>query len=739
MEKKLIIVESPTKVKTIKKFLENDYEVKASMGHLRDLPKKKLGVDVENDFEPEYVTDRKKAKIVKELKTAAKNADKIYLASDYDREGEAIAWHLIEILKKEIKNKEIHRITFNEITKTAIQKAIKKPGKVDQDMVDSQQARRILDRIVGYDVSPLLWRVIAKNLSAGRVQSVALRIICEREEEITNFIPKEFWKIYAHLFKDKLEPFRATLTKWNNKKAEIYDKEKADEIIAEINKNDFIIDNIKSSSRKIQPLPPYITSTLQQDASRILYFSGKKTMSIAQKLYEGIEVKGDSIGLITYMRTDSLRIANEALDSCRTLVMNRFGTDNLNPETRVFKTKSSAQDAHEAIRPTDPFRTPESLKNYLHQDKLKLYTLIWQRFIATQMIPISVKTKNIQIQVGKATFEVKGSTILNKGFSEVFPHTKVALGENIAKEYTENDKLKSSKIDPQQKFTQPLPRYSEASLIKELEANGIGRPSTYASITNTIRIREYVLMKERKFHPTQLGMVVNKFLTLHFSEFFNVKFTAEMESGLDEIKVGKIQWQKLLRKHYDSLKVLIGKVNIKEAKTELQEKTEHKCEKCGNDMIIKWGKNGQFLACSNFPKCKNIKNFKKDEAGNVHIIKPETLGRECPKCGSELIVQKGRYGKFIGCSNFPKCKHIEPITLGIKCPDCEDGEVTEKKNKKGRYFYSCTNYPNCEYITNFKPRKLACPECGNYYMEEKYLKKNNSTYLECPKCGKKVF
>jgi len=732
MAKDLIIVESPTKAKTIGKFLKGKYNIKASMGHIRDLPKKTIGVDIEKNFKPKYVSDTRQKKIVKELKTAVKEAETIYLASDHDREGEAIAWHLVESLKKEIKDKNIYRIIFNQITKDAIRKAISNPTKIDQNKVNSQQARRILERLVGYNVSPFLWKVITKSLSAGRVQSVALRIICEREDEIQKFEPKEYWKIEANLNKNELASFKAILTKIDGKKAELSNKEEADKIFADIKKNEFILQKIVASKRKVSPLPPYITSTLQQDASRVLGYSPKRTMSIAQQLYEGINIAGEAVGLITYMRTDSLRVASEAIASCRKLISERFGEKELSAKTTVFKSKKSAQDAHEAIRPSSPFRTPESIADGLSKEQLKLYTLIWQRFVATQMNPILLNSTKLEIAVSNTAFEAKGSTILEKGFSKVYPHSIIILGENIDKNYVEKDALNCQKLDALQKFTKPPARFTEASLIKELESNGIGRPSTYANITSTIRLRNYVLLIQRKFHPTDLGMTVNKFLVSNFASFFNVEFTAEMEDSLDKVEIGDTEWHELLKKYFSSLSELMENVDLKKAKQNLIVKTEHKCDKCDSEMILKWGRNGQFLACSNFPECKNIKNFKKDENGKIKIVEPEKLDEKCPQCESDLIIKTGRFGKFIACSDYPTCKFAKPFTIGIKCPDCEDGEITEKKSKKGK-FYSCTNYPKCKFITNFKPVKLSCPECGHYYLEEhpKNIKK-------CPKCGKKV-
>ncbi len=738
MSKNLIIVESPAKAKTIGKFLGKDFVIKASMGHIRDLPKKEFGVSVKNNFKPRYVTDQKKRKIVLELKKAVQNAEEIFLASDHDREGEAIAWHLSELLEKEIAGKPLHRIIFNEITKSAIRNSVKNPGQIDQNKVDSQQARRILDRIVGYNISPLLWKIITTNLSAGRVQSVALRLVCEREEEIQKFVPQEYWNIEAFLKKKDLPPFKAVLQKWENKKIEISKKEQADKILAEIRDKDFILSEIKDTSRQIQPSPSYITSTLQQDAARLLNFSPKNTMRIAQQLYEGIDLKGETVGLITYMRTDSLRIANEALDACRKLISDRFGDKKLNPKTRIYKNKSSAQDAHEAIRPTDPFRTPESLSNYLDKDQLRLYTLIWQKFVATQMQPVFLKSKKLEIKVRKAEFSAVGSTIEEKGFMEVFPHLNVNLGENIDPAYQQNDVLYPEKLEGIQRFTKPPSRFTEASLIKELESKGIGRPSTYASITSTILYRKYVVLKKKRFFPTELGITVNGFLIENFEDFFNVEFTAEMESSLDEVEYGNVVWHKLLEDYYNSMNNLIRKVDFKEAKKNITEDTDIKCDKCGNKMVLKWGRNGQFLACSNFPSCKNIKSYSRDEKGNIQILEAEKLQEKCPKCGNDMLIKNGRFGKFIACSDYPKCKFTKPFTLGIKCPQCQQGEITEKKNRKGRLFYSCSKYPECKYISNNKPIDLKCPKCEYYFLEERYTQ-GKGKFKKCPQCGEEVY
>ncbi|KQC08273.1 MAG: DNA topoisomerase I [Candidatus Cloacimonas sp. SDB] len=727
MAKNLIIVESPAKAKTLSRFLSKDYIVKASLGHIRDLPVKTFGVDTEDNFKPSYVIDSQKKKIIAELKKAANETEVTYLAPDHDREGEAIAWHLAEVLKKETADKPLHRITFNEITQNAILKALQEPGSIDMNKVNSQQARRILDRIVGYNISPLLWKVIAKNLSAGRVQSVALRLICEREDLIRSFKPEEYWNIEAQLYKGDLPSFKAVLQKWQGKNLKLSSAEEADKIYNALEKAEYKITEIKDSNKKIQPSPPYITSSLQQDAARLLNYSAKKTMMIAQQLYEGIDLNGETVGLITYMRTDSLRISEEALNVARNLIKERYGNEDLNPKTRVFKNKNRAQDAHEAVRPTDSFKTPEYVAPYLSEDQLKLYTLIWQRFIATQMLPISLQSRNLKISAAAGTFTASGSIISNKGFSKAYPHTILMLGEKIHQDYTENLTLALQKLDALQKFTKPPARYTEAALIKELESNGVGRPSTYATITNTIRVRKYVVMKQKRFFPTELGLQVNKFVVSNFEEFFNVKFTAEMEDTLDEVEYGKIFWQDPLQEYYSSLKNSINKIDIRKAKKDMTEITDIKCEKCDSNMIIKWGPSGQFLACSNFPKCKNIKNFERLEDGSIKIKEPEKTDEKCPKCNHNLIVKSGRYGKFLACSNYPKCKFTKPLTLGIKCPECNTGEIVEKKNKKGKTFYSCSNYPECKFISNYKPEMVKCDKCGTEFLQLK--KKDN-----CPVC-----
>ena len=734
MAKNLIIVESPAKAHTISKFLKNQYTVKASMGHIRDLPAHDLGVDVNKDFQPTYVIDKKKSKVIKELKEAAEKADAIYLASDHDREGEAIAWHLSKVLDKESKGKELYRIVFNEITSKAIATAISKPGSIDIAKVDAQQARRVLDRVVGYSISPLLWKVIAKDLSAGRVQSVALRIICEREAEISAFEPKEFWKIEADFWRDELPKFKASLEKMNGKKITVANSEEAESIATGLKNREAVLESITRKTRNVEPPPPFITSTLQQEASKILSFQAQRTMSIAQQLYEGIDTGGDSSGLITYMRTDSTRISDEAIAACKELISQRFGADMLHSGTRVYKSKQGAQDAHEAIRPTDPGKTPESLQAHLSKEQLKLYTLIWQRFVATQMKSAKILATSATISVGDAGFGATGNQISEEGFLKCYPHVNIPLGEKISKDYGKNDTLMHSPLRQSQHFTSPPSRYTEASLIKELEAKGIGRPSTYASIISTIRNRKYVNMEKKAFVPTPLGKDVNGFLTDKFDSLFNIKFTADMEAKLDEVEYGKVVWHNLVEKYYTDMQALINKVDVKKEKQAMIQDTGIVCDLCKiGKMVIKRSRSGEFLSCDQYPKCKNSKSFTRDADGNIKILVPTTLDEKCPECGNPLVERTGKYGAFIACSTYPKCKYSRPKTLGIPCPECKSGEVVSRRSKKGSPFYACSRYPDCKWISNFKPVPQICPNCGNSYVEEKY-NKDKGHYLQCPKC-----
>ncbi len=675
MPKGIIIVESPAKANTISKFLDHKFDVKASMGHIRDLPSKEMGIDINKDFNPKYLIDQKKKKVIEALKEAVGKADSVYLASDHDREGEAIAWHLQQVLKKEIGDKPVHRIVFNEITRNAIRDSISHPGAIDMQKVDAQQARRVLDRFVGYLISPLLWRIISKDLSAGRVQSVALRLICEREAEITSFVPKEFWRIETSFHKGKLPAFKGVLDSWKGKKADIANEEQAAKIIKAINEKMATLLERKDGQRSVEPYPAFITSTLQQDASRFLNMAASKTMQVAQELYEGVDLGGERSGLITYMRTDSLRIAEEANYACRNLIEERFGKDQVHKTIRHYKNKNNAQDAHEAIRPTDPFKTPESVASYLSKDQLRLYTLIWQRFVATQMKPLKLKQTEVKVGIGEAVFSASGSEVAEEGFLKAWTYYSFPSGEKINPGYQPQDELIYEPFLPSQHLTTPPSRYTEASLIKELEAKGIGRPSTYASIITTIKVRKYVAMEKKSFLPTDLGMQVNRFLVDRFDSIFNVKFTAEMETNLDEVEYGKVVWHKLVKQYYDLLNKLIDKVDIKQEKKDLQEVTDIACDKCGEGtMVIKWANKKQYLVCNRYPECKNRKSFSRDKDGKIVIEVPTQLEEKCPQCGNPLLLRKGRFGEFIACSTYPKCKYSRSIGLGVTCPECGKGK-----------------------------------------------------------------
>ncbi|MEK6776675.1 MAG: type I DNA topoisomerase [bacterium] len=791
MGKSLVIVESPSKAKTINKFLGKEFKVLASVGHVRDLPKKELGVDVDRGFEPKYITIRGKGKVLAEIRSAAQRADAIYLAPDFDREGEAIAWHIAGLLEN--KGKEIYRVVFNEITQKAITEAFRNPGRIDQNRVDAQQARRILDRIVGYKISPLLWDKVRRGLSAGRVQSVAVRLVCDREVEIQAFKPQEYWSITAELQAKEPPVFEAKLLKISGKKAEVPNQEKAQGILDKIKGKDFRVSAIEKKQKKKNPVAPYTTSKLQMDASRKLGFSARKTMMIAQKLYEGLSVGSEgSVGLITYMRTDSTRVSEDALTEVRGLIQERFGKEYLPNAPRQYAKGKGAQDAHEAIRPTSSLRDPESIRQYLDHDGFRLYQLIWNRFVASQMNPAIMDTISVDIQVNEFTFRATGSAIRFKGFMTLYmEETETEGGSEEGDKFLpplqEGELLQLSQIVPGQHFTQPPPRYTEATLVKDLEEKGIGRPSTYAAILSTIQDRAYTEIREKRFHPTPLGVLVNRLLVENFPDILNVEFTAKMEGELDRVEEGTSNWKELLQIFYDKFAkdLETARVNMRDVKKELED-TDIICEKCGKKMVIKWGYNGEFIACSAFPECKNTKDFLRDESGQIQIMQVEKADEKCPECKAEMVVKQGkfgrflactrypeckttrrlvqgengkmttapeektdeicdkcgkpmavkhgRYGKFIGCSAYPQCKNIKPLSIGVSCPAEGCGGFVVQKIFKGRTFYGCSRYPDCRFNSKQRPMNEPCPACGSPYLIERFRKEGETYHKDigCP-------
>lgn len=735
--KSLLIVESPTKVKTLSKFLGKDFTIKASIGHIKDLPKKDLGVDIENDLEPTYVVIEGKEKIMKDLIKAAKKADRVYLGPDPDREGEAIAWHIAEELNGS--SDKVFRVEFNEITEKAVTEAIKNPRKLNMDLVDAQQARRILDRLVGYKLSPLLWRKVRRGLSAGRVQSVALRLVVDREREIKAFNKEEYWSITANLEGKEPPAFDAKLFKINDKKVEIKNEEHASGIIKDTEGKKFIAAKTEKKKRKRSPAPPFITSTLQQEASRKLRFTAKKTMLIAQQLYEGIELGGEgSTGLITYMRTDSVRVADEAQLEAQGLIRGEFGKDYLPPKPPVYKSKKSAQEAHEAIRPTAVIRTPMSIESYLSRDQHNLYKLIWNRFVASQMQHALLELTSIDIKpegAEKYTFRATGTVIKFPGFMKLYTEggDNGTDEEGLLPPVAEGDILKTIAVTPKQHFTQPPPRFSEATLVKELEAKGIGRPSTYANIISTILDRQYTEKNEGRFSPTELGEVVSDLLVERFSGLMDYNFTAKMENTLDMIEEGGLKWNKIIMDFYtpfekdlkDAMETL-GKVKPKDIPT------DEKCDKCGKDMVIKWGRHGRFIACTGFPDCKNTRPLETDENGQKTEI--QESDEKCEKCGAPMVLKSGKFGRFLACSKYPDCKSTKAISTGIKCPD-DGGDIVERRTRKGKLFFSCGNYPKCKFATWYKPVNRPCPQCSAKFMVEKKTKKGEFIACLNKECG----
>jgi DNA topoisomerase-1 len=809
MAKSLVIVESPSKAKTINKYLGKEFKVLASVGHVKDLPKKGLGVDVDNDFEPTYEVMPGKEKVVREIKEAAKDAETVYIATDPDREGEAIGYHLSEIVTggRGKANKAVYRVMFNEITKKAVQDAFKTPGQIDQHLVDAQQARRVLDRIVGYKVSPLLWDKVRRGLSAGRVQTVAVRLVVEREREIQAFVKTEYWSIVANLSAQLPPAFDARLYKIADqtvktagfdegvKKSEIHIKEQADaeRILDELKGAQYVVADVSTKEKKRNPVPPFITSKLQQEASRKLRFSAKRTMQIAQKLYEGKDLGSEgAVGLITYMRTDSVRVSEDALTEVRGLIESRYGANYLPEKAIHYRGKKDAQDAHEAIRPTSAERTPDSVAPYLDKDELALYRLIWQRFVASQMVAAIFDQTTIDIAAGeKYLFRATGSVVKFDGFLAVYEEGKDEKDdedeERAAKlpKVEKGENLKLNSITPNQHFTEPPPRYTEATLVKALEEKGIGRPSTYASIMSVIQDREYVEKKENKFFPTELGMIVNDLLVESFADLFDVAYTARMEEELDEIEEGKLKWTKALHGFYNKF---TG--DLKAAQSHMRDVkrqeiiTDEECDKCGSKMAIKFGRFGQFLACTNYPECKNTREMNKPAAApegseaNGEAAENPYANETCENCGKPMALKKGRFGSFLACTGYPDCKTTRKITktgavaappqpLDEYCPDCGGqlaikqgpygeytgclnckyikreltgvacpregcgGAIAVKKSRRGKVFYGCGNYPKCDVVFWDKPVEKACPQCQKPFTLEKYNAKKETTMQYC--------
>lgn len=708
----LVIVESPAKAKTIQKYLGKGFIVKSSFGHVRDLPKTQLGVDIENGFLPHYITVAKARATVADLKKAAKKADMIYFATDEDREGEAIAWHLFHVLKPH--PDKAQRITFTEITKSAITRALQNPRPLNMHLVDAQQTRRILDRLVGYELSPLLWKKVRRGLSAGRVQSVAVRLIVEREKERKDFQAQEYWSLQADLKKDDVH-FPAMLRKDGDTvfgKLDIKNKEMVDAIVANLQGQSFSVASVVLKDKQKNPLPPFTTSTLQQTAFNRLGFSSKKTMMLAQQLYEGVEF-GDHgpTGLITYMRTDSLNIASEAADKAATVIRSQFGDTYALESPRRFTTKTKgAQEAHEAIRPTDPSLLPDTAHTHLSRDQFRLYTLIWDRFMASQMAPALVSTTTVDSKAGEYTFRTTGTTIKFDGYLKVWEEKSEK--DVRLPELHENDALELLELKPEQHFTQPPARYSEATLVKALEENGIGRPSTYAPIIDTIQRRGYVVKNDdKRFEPTEIAEIVNTLLTHHFPAIVDIDFTATMERTLDSIAAGEQDWQPVIATFYHPFHETLEIKEQELSKKELtQEKTDEKCPQCGSDVVIKLGRYGKFKACSNFPTCKFT-----EALGEEKKLQEQISHEKCPQCGKPLALKHGRFGPFMGCTGYPECTFIKKIEkdTGVTCPACGQGKIIEKRSRRGKTFYACNRYPECKQAFWSKPTGESCPVCSS--------------------------
>jgi len=743
----LVIVESPAKAKTIKKYLGKDFEVLASYGHVRDLVPKEGAVDPANHFAMKYQVIDRNDKHVKAITSKLRGADALYLATDPDREGEAISWHLYELLKgkRVLKDKPVHRVVFNEITKKAVQDAVAHPRDLSMDLVNAQQARRALDYLVGFNLSPLLWKKVRRGLSAGRVQSPALRLICEREDEIEAFVAREYWTIEADTAKDG-QAFSAKLTHFEGEKLgqfSVTDAARAATVEQALHASaggSLEVLKVEKKQRKRNPAAPFTTSTLQQEAARKLGFTAQRTMRIAQQLYEGVDIGNGAVGLITYMRTDSVNLADEAVTELRGFIADRFGKDQLPKTPRHYKTKAkNAQEAHEAIRPTSVLNAPEEIGRHLDRDQLKLYSLIWKRTVACQMIHATIDTVAADLGAGEGNvFRATGSTIASPGFIQVYLEgtDDAKPGEDDEKmlpPLSEGERIALRQIRTEQHFTEPPPRYSEASLVKALEEFGIGRPSTYASIISTLQDREYVEMDKKRFIPTDVGRVVNKFLTNYFTQYVDYDFTARLEDELDAVSRGEEEWIPLLERFWQPFKDRIDHTQENVQRSDVtQEKIDEKCPKCGGQLAIRLGRNGRFIGCTHYPECDYTRNL--DDDGSA-AAEPEKVGRDCPECGSELVFKQGKYGKFIGCSAYPKCRFIEPIEkpkdTGVSCPKCHKGTLMQRKSRRGKVFYSCSTYPKCDYAVWNEPIAEPCPNCGWPVLTIKTTKRSG-TQKVCP-------
>jgi DNA topoisomerase-1 len=756
MSKHLVIVESPAKAKTIKKYLGKDFEVLASYGHVRDLLPKEGAVDPGHGFAMKYQLIDKNEKHVDAIAKALKKADSLYLATDPDREGEAISWHLLEILKERdlLKDKQVARVVFHEITKKAIQEAAENPRELAMDLVNAQQARRALDYLVGFNLSPLLWKKIRRGLSAGRVQSPALRLIVERELEIEAFTAREYWTIEADTVAAK-QAFNAKLTFLKGEKLTQFSitdskgAKAAEKTLTKAAGGKLVVSKVEKKQRKRNPTAPFTTSTLQQEASRKLGFTAQRTMRTAQQLYEGIDIGGETVGLISYMRTDSVNLAQEALDEIRDYIAQRFGVDNVPKEPRVYKTKSkNAQEAHEAVRPTSVLREPDTLKDHLTKEQHKLYELIWKRTLACQMVHATIDTVAVDLSAGEGnTFRANGSTVVHPGFMAVYEESVDDAKKDddednrLLPPLQEGETVELKAIRTEQHFTEPPPRYSEASLVKALEEYGIGRPSTYASIISTLQQREYVEMDKKRFIPTDVGRIVNKFLTEHFTKYVDYDFTARLEDELDEVSRGEKDWVPVMDEFWGPFKELVEtKEKDVSRKDVTQEALDEACPKCGKPLSIRLGRRGRFIGCSGYPECDYTRNLN-ETAEQKEEAPPEIVeGRTCPKCDSPLIIRQGRYGKFIGCSAYPKCKFIEPLEkpadTGVTCPECKKGSLVQRKSRYGKLFYSCNTYPDCKYAVWNPPINEPCPQCGWPILTLKTTKRRGTEKV-CPQkeCG----